>query len=46
MIAPSLHLGPVSAPCERRRRWGFGLTPRAILLLLTGFVWLLPGIWD
>jgi uncharacterized protein (DUF58 family) len=46
MIAPSLHPGPVSAPCERRRRWGFGLTPRAILLLLTGFVWLLPGIWD
>jgi uncharacterized protein (DUF58 family) len=46
MIAPSLHPGPVSAPCERRRRWAFGLTPRAILLLLAGFVWLLPGIWD
>jgi uncharacterized protein (DUF58 family) len=46
MIAPSLHPGPVSAACERRRRWGFGLTPRAILLLLAGFVWLVPGFWD
>ena len=46
MIAPSLHPGPVSAVCERRRRWAFGLTPRAILLLLAGFVWLVPGIWD
>jgi uncharacterized protein (DUF58 family) len=24
----------------------FGLTPRAILLLLAGFIWLLPGFWD
>ncbi len=46
MISPSLHPGPVSALCERRRRWAFGLTSRAILLLLAGFVWLLPGLWD
>ena len=46
MISPSLHPGPVSAVCERRRRWAFGLTPRAILLLLAGFVWLVPGFWD
>jgi uncharacterized protein (DUF58 family) len=46
MIAPSLHPAPVSAVCERRRRWGFGLTPRSIVLLLVGFVWLIPGFWD
>src|ERR1035437_3842403 len=46
MIAPSLHPAPVSAVCERRRRWGFGLTPRTIGLLLGGFVWLVPGFWD
>jgi uncharacterized protein (DUF58 family) len=46
MIAPSLHPGPVSAACERRRRWGFGLTPRTIGLLVAGFVWLIPGFWD
>jgi hypothetical protein len=46
MIAPSLHPGPVSAVCVRRRRWGFGLTQRSIVLLLAGFVWLIPGFWD
>jgi len=46
MISPSLHPAPVSAACERRSRWGFGLTPRAIGLLLAGFVWLVPGFWD
>ena len=46
MIAPSLHPGPISAACERRRCWAFGLTPRAILLLLAGFIWLVPGVWD
>ncbi len=34
------------AACERRRRWGFGLTPRAIGLLCVGFFWLIPGFWD
>jgi len=46
MIAASLHPAPISAVCERRRRWGFGLTPRSIGLLLVGFVWLIPGFWD
>jgi uncharacterized protein (DUF58 family) len=43
---PSLHPGPISAICERRRKWAFGLTPRSIALLLVGFVWLIPGFWD
>jgi uncharacterized protein (DUF58 family) len=46
MISPSLHPEPVRAVCERRRRWGFGLTPRAIGLLSAGFLWLIPGFWD
>jgi uncharacterized protein (DUF58 family) len=46
MISPSLHPGPVSAVCERRRRWAFGLTSRSIVLLLAGFAWLVPGFWD
>jgi uncharacterized protein (DUF58 family) len=46
MISPSLHPAPVSAACEWRRRWSFGLTPRSIGLLLAGFVWLIPGFWD
>jgi uncharacterized protein (DUF58 family) len=43
MISPSLHPDPVRAVCERRRRWGFGLTPRAIGLLAVGFLWLIAG---
>src|ERR1039458_967651 len=46
MISPSLHPAPVSAVCERRRRWSFGLTPRTIGLLAVGFLWLIPGFWD
>jgi len=46
MISPSLHPDPISAACKPRRRWAFGLTPRAIALLLLGFVWLVPGFWD
>src|ERR1035441_7981088 len=46
MISPSLHPAPVSAVCERRRRWSFGLTPRTIGLLAVGFLWLVPGFWD
>jgi uncharacterized protein (DUF58 family) len=46
MISPSLHPTPVSAVCQRRRRWSFALTPRSIGLLLLGFVWLVPGFWD
>ncbi|MGO9636527.1 MAG: DUF58 domain-containing protein [Terracidiphilus sp.] len=36
----------MSAVCERRRRWSFGLTPRSIGLLIAGFAWLIPGFWD
>jgi uncharacterized protein (DUF58 family) len=46
MISPSLHPEPVRAVCERRRRWPFGLTPRAIWLLIFGFFLLIPGFWD
>ena len=46
MISPSLYPAPVSAACERRRRWSFGLTTRSIGLLLVGFAWLVPGFWD
>ena len=46
MIAASLYPESISAPCERRRRLGFGLTPRAMLLLVAGFVLLIPGFWD
>jgi uncharacterized protein (DUF58 family) len=46
MISPSLHPEPVRAVCERRAFWGFGLTPRTILLLVAGFLLLLPGFWD
>jgi uncharacterized protein (DUF58 family) len=46
VIAPSLHPGPVRADFEPRSRWAFGLTPRTVVLLLAGFVGLLPGFWD
>jgi uncharacterized protein (DUF58 family) len=45
MNLPSLHPDPMRAVCERRRVLAFGLTPRAIGLLLVGFVWLIPGFW-
>jgi uncharacterized protein (DUF58 family) len=46
MISASLHPGPVRAACQRRRRWAFGLTPRAIGLLTAGLLLLIPGFWD
>ena len=46
MISPSLHPAPIRAACERRSRWSFGLTPRAIGLLLVGFALLVPGFWN
>ncbi len=46
MMAPTLHPVPVRAACEPRRRWGFGLTPRTIGLLIAGFLWLIPGFWQ
>jgi uncharacterized protein (DUF58 family) len=46
VIQPSLQPESATASCEPRRRWGFGLTPRTIGLLVLGFVWLIPGFWD
>ena len=46
MISASLHPDPVRAVCERRRRWSFGLTPRSVVLLIIGFLWLIPGFFD
>jgi uncharacterized protein (DUF58 family) len=46
MNLSSLHPDPIRAVCERRRTLAFGLTPRAIALLLVGFAWLIPGFWD
>jgi uncharacterized protein (DUF58 family) len=46
MISPSLHPDPVTAQFQPRSRWAFGLTPRAIVLLLIGFLGLAPGFWD
>ena len=46
MISHSLHPGPVHAVCQPRRRWAFGLTPRAIGLFTLGFLWLIPGFWN
>jgi uncharacterized protein (DUF58 family) len=46
MISPSLHPDPVSAKFEPRGRWAFGLTARTVLLLLVGFLGVIPGFWD
>src|SRR5215472_182772 len=45
MISPSLHPEPIRAACERRRKLAFGLTPRAIGLLVAGFFLLIPGFY-
>ncbi|MGA2216759.1 MAG: DUF58 domain-containing protein [Terracidiphilus sp.] len=46
MISATLHPDPVTAACEPRRRWAFGLTRRSIWLLIAGFLLLVPGFWD
>jgi uncharacterized protein (DUF58 family) len=46
MISLSLHPDPVTAACEPRRRWAFGLTRRSVWLLIAGFLLLVPGFWD
>ena len=46
MISPQFHPGEIRAQCEPRRKLSFGLTPRSIALLLTGFVFLVFGLWD
>ncbi len=46
MVAPSLHPEAISARAVRRRKFPFGLTPRALWLLLAGFLWLYPGYFN
>ncbi len=46
MISPQFHPGEVRARCEPRGRLSFGLTMRSIVLLVAGFVALIPGLWD
>jgi uncharacterized protein (DUF58 family) len=46
MISPSFHPATVRGICEPRSRWSFGLTPRAVALLIAGFAFLIPGFWD
>lgn len=46
MISPNFHPASIRAQCEPRSRWGFGLTARSIALLIAGFAFLIPGLWD
>jgi uncharacterized protein (DUF58 family) len=46
MISPSFHPASIRAKCEPRSRWGFGLTARSVALLIAGFVFLIPGLWE
>lgn len=46
MISPSFHPAPIRAACEPRSRWAFGLTARSIALLIAGFAFLIPGLWE
>ena len=46
MTAPSFHPAAVHATCEPRGRWSFGLTVRSVVLLIAGFGFLIPGLWD
>jgi len=46
MIAPSFHPAAVRATCEPRGRWSLGLTARSVALLIAGFGFLIPGLWD
>ena len=43
MLQPTLHPAPITACCQPRSRFAFGLTPRALWLLAAGFLWLIPG---
>ena len=46
MITASFHPDSVRAQCKPRGRFAFGLTPRAIWLLVAGLVLALPGFWN
>jgi uncharacterized protein (DUF58 family) len=46
MAAGSLHPETIRAQCRARRRFAFGLTQRAIWLLVAGLLFALPGFFD
>jgi uncharacterized protein (DUF58 family) len=46
MISPSLHPDAIRAACKARGRFAFGLTPRAIWLLVGGLALALPGFFS
>jgi uncharacterized protein (DUF58 family) len=46
MTSGSLHPETVRAQCRPRGRFAFGLTPRAIWLLVAGLLFALPGFFD
>ena len=37
---------PRLAPAQSWRRWGFGMGPRLVMLVLLGLLWLVPAWWD
>ena len=43
MLRPTLYPAPITAACQPRGHFAFGLTPRALVLLGAGFLWLIPG---
>ena len=45
MLRPSLHPETIKASCQPRSRLAFGLTPRALILIGAGFLWLIPGYY-
>ena len=45
MLQPSLHPETITAAAQPRSRLAFGLTPRALILLGAGFLWLIPGYY-
>jgi uncharacterized protein (DUF58 family) len=46
LTSGSLHPEAVRAACQARRRFAFGLTQRAIWLLVAGLLFALPGFFD
>jgi len=46
MISPQFHPDEVRAQCEPRGKWGFGLTARTMVLMVAGFLFLIPGLWE
>lgn len=37
---------PRLAPAQSWRRWGFGVGPRLVMLVLLGLLWLVPAWWE